>query len=189
MVKQRISLRFSVITLIILLAAISRLLPHPPNFAPIAAMALFGAAYYSNRIVAFVIPLFSMWISDFLINNLIYGAYFDGIVWFYSGSLFTYGAFALIVVLGMYSLKAVRLHRLALSAVGASAIFFLVSNFGVWFSTGMYPSTLAGLISCYVAGIPFLTNTLIGDLVFTGMLFGSFEICQWRFPILKASLS
>ncbi|MDD2300415.1 MAG: hypothetical protein PHU69_12360, partial [Fermentimonas sp.] len=83
----------------------SRLLPHPPNFAPIGAMALFGAAYFSKKYWAFIIPIASMWVSDLILNNVIYGQYFDHFVWFYSGSLFTYGAFALIVVLGMFTLK------------------------------------------------------------------------------------
>jgi formate-dependent nitrite reductase membrane component NrfD len=118
---------------------------------------------------------------------VIYGQYFDHFVWFYSGSLFTYGAFALIVVLGMFTLKKVRVPNLAVSALGASVIFFIVSNFGVWLTSGMYPPTFSGLMTCYTAGIPFFHNTILGDLVYTGVLFGAFELCVRKIPQLRAA--
>jgi hypothetical protein len=185
MEKKKINLRFGVISMLILLAALSRLIPHPANFAPIGGMALFGAAWYSKRHWAFIIPIASMWISDLILNNVVYGQYFDGFVWFYSGSLFTYGAFALIVLFGMFTLKKIRIPRLIVSALGASVIFFLVSNFGVWLSAGMYPHTVAGLEACYVAGIPFFKNTIAGDLVYSAILFGAFGLSVRRFPQLR----
>lgn len=182
---KKISLRFGAITGIILLAALSRLIPHPANFAPIGGMALFGAAYFTKRYWAFVIPIVSMWISDLVLNNTVYAQYFDHFTWFYSGSLFTYGAFALIVLFGMLTLKKVRLSNLIVSALGASVIFFMISNFGVWFSGTMYPKDFGGLMACYTAGIPFFRNTLLGDLVYSGILFGVFEGLQYRFPVLR----
>ena len=173
---KKMDLRFCVISMMILLAALSRLIPHPANFAPIGGMALFGAAYYSKRHWAFIIPIVSMWISDLILNNAVYGQYFDHFVWLYSGSLFTYGAFALIVLLGMLTLKKVRIPILVASALGASVIFFIVSNFGVWFSGVMYPKDLNGLMACYAAGIPFFKNTLAGDLVYSAVMFGTFAI-------------
>lgn len=185
MEKQKINLRFSVISVLILLAALSRLIPHPANFAPIGGMALFGATYYAKRYWAFIIPIVSIWISDLILNNVVYGQYFDHFVWFYSGSLFTYGAFVLIVLLGIPLLKKVCLPNLLGAALGASVLFFLVSNFGVWFSSSMYSKDLNGLIACYVAGIPFFKNTILGDIVYTGILFGVFEFCARRFPRLR----
>ncbi len=185
MSENKINLRFGVISAIILVAAISRLIPHPANFAPIGGMALFGAAYYSKRYWAFIIPVAAMWISDLILNNVVYGQYFDHFVWFYSGSLFTYGAFVLIVLLGMFFLKKVQLSNLIVSALGASVIFFLVSNFGVWFSGTMYPKTFSGLMACYTAGIPFFKNTIAGDLVYTAVMFGAFELSARRFPVLR----
>ena len=170
------NMRFSVIVLLIFLAAMSRLLPHPPNFAPVCAMALLGAAYFTQRYWAFIIPIVSMWISDLILNNVVYGQNFDGFVWFYTGSLFTYGAFALIVLLGMFTLKNVRIPTLFASALGASVIFFIVSNFGVWFLGGMYPKDLGGLMACYAAGIPFFHNAVLGDLFYTTVLFGAFAL-------------
>ncbi|MDR1153857.1 MAG: hypothetical protein LBL04_04030 [Bacteroidales bacterium] len=183
--KKTVNLSFAVISLMVFFAAMSRLLPHPPNFAPIGGMALFGAAYYSKRYWAFLIPIVSMWISDLVLNNVVYARYFDGFVWFYSGSLFTCGAFVLIALLGLWTLRKVRIPALLLSTVAASALFFAVSNFGVWWSAGMYPHTASGLWACYVAGLPFFRNTLGGDLVYTALLFGVFEWSVRRFPALR----
>ena len=185
MKANKLDLRFSVMTLMILLAAMSRLLPHPPNFAPIGGMALFGAAYFNKRYWAFLVPIISMWISDLVLNNVVYAQYFNRFVWFYGGSLFTYGAFALIVLFGMLMLKKVRLLSLIVSALGASVIFFLVSNFGVWFSGTMYPKDFGGLITCYTAGLPFFRNTIAGDLVYSAVMFGVFEWSARRFPQLR----
>lgn len=183
--KNKITLRFGVVTLLILFAAISRLLPHPPNFAPIGGMALFGAAYYTRKWWAYLIPIVAMWISDLILNNVVYAQYFDKFVWFYSGSLFTYGSFALIVLMASFTLRKVRVPQLLFSALGASIIFFVVSNFGVWFSSGMYPKDFGGLIACYTAGIPFFKNTVMGDLVYSAALFGIFEASLSFFPSLR----
>lgn len=185
--KDKITLRFGVITLIVLFAALSRLIPHPSNFAPIGAMALFGAAYYSKRYIAFLVPILAMWISDLILNNVIYGSYFDHFVWFYNGSIFTYGAFALIVVLGLFSLKKIRISNLLFSALSASVVFFAVSNFGVWLTSGLYPHTFSGLTACYAAGLPFFHNTIMGDLVYTGAMFGLFGLCARQIPWLRFS--
>ena len=183
--NKKISLRFGVIAGMILLAALSRLVPHPANFAPIGGMALFGAAYFDKRRWAYMVPIVSMWISDLILNNVVYGAYFDRFVWFYSGSAFTYGAFALIVAFGTVALKRIRIPMLTVSALCASGIFYIVSNFGVWMSSGMYPATVEGLTACYVAGLPFFRNTIFGDAFYVALLFGTFEICTWRFPQLR----
>ena len=183
--NKKLTLRFSVITVMILLAALSRLLPHPPNFTPIGGMALFGAAYYTRKGWAYLVPIVAMWISDLVLNNAVYAEYFDRFVWFHSGSLFTYGAFVLIVLMGTFTLRKVRVPQLLFSALGASILFFVVSNFGVWFSTTMYPKTVAGLVACYTAGIPFFKNTVLGDLVYSAALFGLFELSLSWFPGLR----
>jgi len=179
------NIRFGTIVLLIFAAAMSRLIPHPPNFAPIGGMALFGAAYFTQRYWAFIVPIVSMWISDLILNNVVYGEYFDGFVWFHTGSLFTYSAFALIVLLGLFTLKKVHIPNLIGSALAASVIFFVVSNFGVWFLGTMYPKDFGGLLTCYIAGIPFFQNTLGSDLFYTTILFGAFELGARRFPQLQ----
>ncbi|MDO5664344.1 MAG: hypothetical protein Q4G63_03680 [Bacteroidia bacterium] len=183
--NKKLSLRFSVITVMILLAAFSRLLPHPPNFAPIGGMALFGAAYYIRKVWAYLIPIAAIWISDLVLNNVVYAAYFDRFVWFYSGSLFTYGAFALIVLMGTFTLRKVYVPQLLFSVLCASVLFFVVSNFGVWLSSGLYLHTWEGLTACYIAGIPFFKNTVLGDLVYSIALFALFEISLSWFPALR----
>lgn len=183
--SRKVHLRFSVISVLVLLAALSRLLPHPPNVAPIAGMALFGAAYYNKKYWAFLVPIAAMWMSDLILNNVMYAQYFDHFAWFYSGSLFTYGAFALIVLMGMVTLKKVRAGNVLFSAIGASAIFFVVSNFGVWLSSPIYAKSWEGLTACYIAAIPFLQNTLLGDLGYTAVLFGLFELALIGFPELR----
>jgi hypothetical protein len=184
MEKNKITLRFSVISVIILLAAISRLIPHPANFAPIGGMALFGAAYYSKRYWVFIIPITSMWLADLVLNNVVYAQYFDHFVWFYQGCYWTYGAFILIGLIGFVTLKRIRIQNLILTSLLASIVFFLLSNFGVWASTYMYPKNFSGLIACYTAGLPFFKNTVMGDLVYSGVLFGAFEFAQRRIPAL-----
>lgn len=185
--NKKIELQFSIVTGFILIAAFSRLIPHPPNFAPIGGMALFGAAYYNRRIWSYFIPIASMWLSDLLLNNVIYARYFEGFVWFYRGSFFTYGAFVLIVLMGSFTLRRIRIVRLIFSALGASAIFFAISNFGVWMSSGMYPHSWEGLAACYAAGIPFFKNTFMGDLFYSAGLFGLFELSKAWFPRLNVS--
>ena len=80
--NKKIKLQFSIVTGFILIAAFSRLIPHPPNFAPIGGMALFGAAYFNRRIWSYFIPIVSMWLSDLVLNNIIYARYFEGFVWY-----------------------------------------------------------------------------------------------------------
>ncbi len=183
----KIDFRLGTLALIILLAALSRLLPHPPNFTPIGAMALFGAAYFTQRYYSLLIPIISMWLSDLVLNNVVYGQYFDHFVWFYDGFYFTYGAFILIGLTGFLLLKNVKVQTILLGSLSASIVFFLISNFGVWATGKMYPKNLDGLIACYSAGLPFFKNTLMGDLVYCGVLFGSFEFAQKRIPALKTA--
>lgn len=185
--NRKVQLRFSVISVLVVIAALTRLLPHPPNVAPIAGMALFGAGYYSKKYWAYLIPIASMWVSDLILNNVVYAQYFDQFVWFYSGSLFTYGAFALIVLLGSVALKKRSVGSILFSALGASAIFFIISNFGVWLSSPLYAKSWEGLTACYLAAIPFLQNTLLGDLGYTAVLFGLFELSMIVFPKLRIS--
>ena len=156
----------------ILLAAALRLVPHPPNFTPIGAMALFSGAYLGRRALAFVAPLAAMLLSDAVLG-------------FYSGMWVTYLAVALVALLGAIVLQKRTPVRIGLAAVAGSALFFLVSNFGTWALSGMYPHTAAGLAACYVAAIPFFQNTLAGDLFYATLLFGGFTIAELLIPQLE----
>ena len=158
----------------ILVAAILRLVPHPPNFTPIGAMALFSGAYLGKRSLAFVAPLGAMLLSDAVLG-------------FYSGFWMTYLGVALIVLVGWLALSRVSVLRVGAAAIASSVLFFLVSNFGTWALSGMYPHSLSGLSACYAAAIPFFQNTVAGDLFYATLLFGSFRIAELLVPRLRAA--
>lgn len=181
--KQHKRYRFLLLTILILLAALSRLLPHWPNFTPLGAMALFGAAYFSRKSLAFIVPLLALYISDLLLNNWILAEFFDGPV--FTISPWTYGSFVLVILLGFLLLRGrVKPLRVVGAGVSASLLFFLISNFGVWMEGGMYPLNFGGLLLCYEAAIPFFWNTLAGDLFYCAVLFGGFAWAQSRYPAL-----
>ncbi len=166
--------RFLIITLFIVAAALLRLLPHPPNFSPITAIALFGGAYFSHRGLALIVPLLAMGISDLFLG-------------FHQVMPFVYGSFLVAVVIGFALKSNKKVLPIATGAVGASVLFFLVTNFGVWLTGTMYPATFSGLIACYTAAIPFFQNTLLSGLLYSGVLFGSFELLKRKYPALAVS--
>jgi hypothetical protein len=165
--------RLAAIFTAILVAASLRLLPHPPNFTPIGAMALFGGACFGKRALAFAAPLGALLLSDAILG-------------FHSGMPYVYGSVALIVLLGWAVAKRKTPLTIAGAAVASSILFFLVTNFGTWATGELYPPTIAGLAACYVAAIPFFQNTVVGDLVFSGLLFGGFALLERRVPALRA---
>ena len=135
---------------IILFAIFSRFIPHPPNFTPITAIALLSSKGFTNRWTIFLIPIISLFISDLFLG-------------LHDSIPFVYGAFILITLLGI-SVKKISIGTVLIS----SAIFFLISNFGVWFYN--YPITLDGLISCFTLAIPFFINTILGDLFYSAIM-------------------
>jgi hypothetical protein len=165
---------------VISVAAVMRLVPHPWNATPIAAMALFGGAYFPNRKAAFLIPLAAMLLSDLALGFFVYD-----FGWFHSTQLFVYGSFATIVVLGFWVRGNRSLLRIGTAALAGSILFFLVTNLGVWLVGGLYPFTLEGLIACYAAAVPYFRHTLLGDLLYVAVLFGGFGWAQRRFPVLR----
>ena len=189
MTKNKLNLQFGIVAIMVFLAAISRLLPHPDNFTPLTGMALFGAAYFSKKQWALIIPIVAMFLSDLFLNNFIYANLYPeaytGFVWI--GNLWVYASFILIALIGMKWLQKVKpLPLLGVSLV-SSLLFFLLTNFGAWMSAwGLtaYPRSLAGLLECYTAGIPFFRSTLLGDLFYVGVLFGAYEFIKARLPIL-----
>ena len=165
--------RLLVLVSMIVLAAASRLIPHPPNMTPIAAIALFGGATFADKRLAFLAPLAALVLSDLVLG-------------FSSSIGFVYGSFALIVGVGLW-LQQRRTAPIVLGAVlFSSLLFFAVTNFGVWAMTSMYPHTLAGLGACYVAAIPFFRNEVLGDLFYAALLFGGFAMLEKMMPALRA---
>src|SRR4051812_40313082 len=130
--------RFLFIAAIILLVAFSRCIPHPLNFSPLGAIGLFGAAYFTKRWHAFLIPLAATWLSDLFINNVIYHQYNPTFVWSYEGFYWQYGSYILITLMGIFLFKKVTAPRILIGAFGSTAIFFLISNMGCWVGNPMY---------------------------------------------------
>lgn len=150
--------------LIIALAAALRLLPHPPNVAPIAAMALFGGVYL-NKKYALIFPLLALFISDLIIG--FYGA---------PMMAFVYGSFILTGFIGLIIKKHKKPMFIISASLFSSLLFYLITNFGVWLTLPLYPKTLAGLLESYAMAIPFFRNTILGDLLYAGLFFGSYEL-------------
>ena len=157
-------------------AAFTRLIPHLPNFTAIGAMALFGGAYFSNRKLAFAVPLIAMFLTDLIIG-------------FHNTMIAVYIAFALMVIIGMIMIRKKKTTNIILATVTATVLFFIITNFAIWISGIMYPVTGAGLVECYVAAIPFFGYNLAGNLFYSGVMFGLFELARMKFPQLAPAKS
>ena len=146
---------------LIAIGAVIRFIPHPSNFTPLAAIALFSGVYLPKRF-SVIVPVAAMAISDIFIG-------------FHNLILFTWGSFALVGLVGLW----IRHHRSTATIFGgsltASLLFFLITNWAVMQFSMMYPHTLGGLMSSYIAGLPFLRNMMVGDLFYTGIFFGLYE--------------
>ena len=183
---KKLNLQTGVLSIIILLAAFTRIMPHPPNFSPMAAIGLFGAAHFAKKWQAFFIPLIGIWISDLVINNYVYNISSSNFVWFYSGFYWQYISYILIIFAGLFIFnRGISLTKMFGGMISSSGIFFLVSNFGVWAGGTMYPKNFGGLITCYAAGVPFIHNTIISDVLFTTVLFGTYYLLQVEYSSLK----
>lgn len=169
---------------LIVLAALTRLLPHPPNFAPLTALAVFGAVRFTGRRAAVLAPLLALLASD-LVREVLY-RYGLAEQWgLYRGMWVVYGTTALIAL-------AARLARgtrsplvIALTTLAGSCLFFLVTNFAVWADGSLYPQTGAGLLACYAAAVPFFRSALLGDAFYATVLFGAWALAEARVPALR----
>lgn len=151
--------------LVFALLFFARLAPHPPNFSPMAAMAILGGYYFPKR-WGVILPLATLLASDLFLG--FYGA----------EMFFVYGSFLLIIVLSQKLTKN-SLFRIGSLALSGSILFFLITNFGVWLTTNLYPKNIVGLILCYEAAIPFFRNTLLGDLTYTLAFFQIFNVVYY----------
>lgn len=165
-------MNFVLPTLLVVLGVVFRVVPHPANFAPIGAIALFAGASFKDRRAAIIVPLAAMFLGDLFIG-------------LHSLMPVIYATYALIAVMGML----LREHRnsplrIAGGAIAGSTIFFAITNFAVWLD--MYPRTAAGLTACFVNAIPYFDRTLMSDLLFSGIFFGAYALAgrvhAHRFP-------
>lgn len=168
----KITPRIAFIGGIILFGAIMRLMPHWPNFTPIAAMALFGGTYIKKKHLAFLIPLAALFISDLFLG-------------FHKWMIAVYISFALVVALGFLLRNRVKIGSVLLATLSSAVLFFIITNFAVWIGSPFYPQNMVGLIECYTLAIPFFNSGLLGDVFYSTLFFGSFYLVQQRYPVFK----
>jgi hypothetical protein len=187
MKSNKLDIRFGILALVVLVAGMSRLLPHPPNVSPLSAVALFGGAYFTKRWQSVLLPILAYWVSDLVLNNVVYKAFFPTFTLFSVDFYFVTVSLLLMSALSWVLLKVVKVQNVLTASIISSLIFFVITNFGSWINWKMYPMNAAGLTACYVAGLPYLLNTMIGDLLWSAILFGGFALAQRRFPVLAAA--
>ena len=175
-----------VLAAMIVAAALTRLLPHPPNFSPVEAMALFGGAYFASRTMAMLVPLAAMLLSDVVLSMVNGGSYGFGNYFGSTSFWLVYGCIALSAVLGFGLRGKVSGARVLGFGLAGSVLFFLVTNFGAWLGSAMYPQNAGGLVAAYVAGIPFFQWTVLGTLFYAALLFGGFALLRQNVPALHA---
>jgi hypothetical protein len=164
--KKEKALELIVAVIFICFGVTFRLLPHLPNFTPIAAIALFGGVYLSKKL-ALILPIVAMVISDIFI-----GSYEPKLM------VVVYSSFLLCVLLGFWLKKHKKWYVILGGSILGSLIFFLTTNFAVWNFTPWYAKTFSGLAQCYLMALPFFKNTILGDLFFVSCFFGFYEIIE-----------
>ena len=166
----------------ILIGFAYRLIPnHPPNFTPVAAMALVGGMYMNKRLLAFLAPLAALYIGDLILNNTILRSFFTeqtGFILWSEYMTFTYLAILATVAIGILLRHNGVSTKIVAGGLFSSVLFFLVTNFGSFLTLPMYPKTGVGLIACYEAAIPFFRNTLVGNYVFGTIFIGGIELIR-----------
>jgi len=169
---------------LIVVAALTRVMPHPPNFSPVAAIALFGGAYFAARAWAVIVPLAALLISDLVlasINGGLYASWFSG-----TGIWLVYGCIALTTAMGFGLRGKVGGASVLGYSLAGSLLFFAVTNFGAWLGDPIYPKTAAGLAAAYAAGIPFFQWSVLGTLFYAALLFGGFALLRHQLQALRA---
>jgi len=162
--------------IIIAIAAALRVSPHPWNFTPVGAMALFSGAIIKDRRLAFAFPLLALFAGDSFVG-------------FYKLSvmLIVYASFLLSVLIGRFLRGRRTIPRIAAATLLGSIQFFLVTNFAAWWLLNSYPKTAAGLAACYLAGLPLFGNTLAGDAFYVVLFFGAFALAERFVPVFRES--
>ncbi len=193
---EKFNPRFLVLALFMIVVAAMRIpnaasLTPWSNFTPIGAMGLFGGAYFTKQWKAVLFPLLTLFVSDIIINNFVFAGKYG---FMYSGWYWIYGIFILISFIGKWILKNVGVKNVILAAIVASLSHWAIADFTVWAGGGMDIRTgqplsrdINGLLQCYVQGFPFMRNFLIGTIVYSGVMFGSFEWLKKQQPQLAVA--
>jgi hypothetical protein len=167
--------KYTLVFTIILLAALSRVLPHPSNFAPITALAIFSGYSFKKDFKAYLFPIFAMFLSDLILQITTgFG------IW--PGMYIVYATFVLITIFAQIAVKKASFINLTWVSLASSLMFFVVTNFAMWTSSGFYEHTTAGFIKCYIMAIPFFGNSIMGDLFYTAVIFGVYSLVSKKYP-------
>lgn len=158
--------------LYVLAALLLRLLPHPWNVTPLGAMFLFSGATFRSKVESLVVPLAALLLSDYAVIHILYQGRYG---WF---SPYTWAGFLLVGLIGWALRGRMTWLRVGGASLAGSVVFFVVSNFGVWAGEKLYAPTLGGLMDCYVAALPFFRNSLLGDLAYAALMFGSYSLLR-----------
>ena len=162
-----------ILSVLIVLGVVGRLLPHPPNFTPMAAIALFAGFIFLKRYMAVIAVVVTMLLTDYFAFGYLSAE------WFASKSMWVvYLALLFPVVFKNFLQKKLGLFRVAGAALASSTVFFIATNFAVWAFSPMYEKTLEGLVLCYTMAIPFFQNTVAGDLIWSGVIFGTYFLLR-----------
>jgi hypothetical protein len=155
---------------VVVIVALTRLIPHPPNFTPLFAIALFCGAKAPNRWVAYGIPVVALWLSDLILGV-------------HDLMLVVAAALVASAAIGQWvesqatsQSRNWKIGAWALAGLNASVLFFLASNFAVWQTSGMYPHTSEGLWTCFIMGLPFFHNQVLATWIFSGALFSAWSV-------------
>ena len=160
---------YFVIGLLLLLAIITRLMPHPFNFTAIGALALFSGSVFQNKKLAFLVPVSAMLIADTFLG-------------FHASMIPVYACFVATVWIGMKMVKNINLFSVPAASITSSILFFLVTNLPFWYADiSLYPLSWQGTVESYTAALPFFGNQLAGDLFYSGVLFGVYSILRQRY--------
>jgi len=174
--EQKLKSSFSYLVILAVLIALGvagRLLPHPPNFTPMAAIALFAGFIFIKRYMAVVAVVSTMILCDYFAFGSL------SVSWFGSKSMFVvYLALLFPIVFKNFLQKKLGVLRIFGAALASSSVFFLATNFAVWAFSPMYEKTLEGLVLCYTMAIPFFQNTVAGDLIWSGVIFGTYLVLR-----------
>jgi hypothetical protein len=166
--------------LVVLLAVLTRFIPHMPNFSPVFGALLFGGAHLKRR-DAIWYPLALLAVSNIVLTTLMYRMRLG---W---GQSITWLGFAVVALIGCWLRNRESVARIGVAALAGPTAFFLISNLGVWLSWRIYPATWDGLVACYLAGVPFYRNSLLASIVYTAVLFGANEIYRRRHIALRST--
>ncbi len=165
--------KYLLIVGLIFTIALSRLLPHPWNFTPVTALFIFAGSFAGKKMVNFLIPFSAVLLSDFLVNYFIYKT--AGFTFFYPGAWMVYLAY-LVIFLFNHTIHTVSYPGIAAKSLISSIIFFLITNFAAWYASPMYAQNFGGLMTSYIAGLPFFGNGILGDLFYSFILVAAYNM-------------